>query len=254
MKKLRLGSYGFRMEYGAVERPQYAHCVYNAALLGKKLGYPSISVIEFGVAGGSGLVNLEGHAAAASAILGIDIEVYGFDTGTGLPEPVDYRDLPYRFRQGFYRLDEERLRRELKRAVLVLGDVRSTCRDFFEKYRPAPLGAFVMDLDFYSSTVAALSMLDGAEANYLPRIFCYFDDTIGTETELYNEFTGERLAIHEFNRDREHVKLAQPFHLLGKKLVEPWHHQIWICHFFTHSRYNDFVSTAAQELPLRQRM
>ena len=34
---------------------------------------------------------------------------------------------------------------------------------------------------------------------FLPRMYCYFDDTIGTETELFNDFTGERLAINEFN-------------------------------------------------------
>src|SRR5690606_6371343 len=49
---LSLGSYRFRVRIGAVPRPHYAYCVFSAAALAKQLGYPRISVIEFGVAGG----------------------------------------------------------------------------------------------------------------------------------------------------------------------------------------------------------
>ena len=62
------------------ERPYYAHCVWNAAVLGKRLGYEAISVAEFGVSGGNGLVLLEKYATEVSRELGIGIEVYGFDT------------------------------------------------------------------------------------------------------------------------------------------------------------------------------
>ena len=34
---------------------------------------------------------------------------------------------------------------------------------------------------------------------FLPSVFSYFDDIIGSEIELYNDYTGERLAINEFN-------------------------------------------------------
>ena len=40
------------MDYDEIERPNYAYCMYNAAILAKQLGYSKISVIEFGVAGG----------------------------------------------------------------------------------------------------------------------------------------------------------------------------------------------------------
>ena len=43
----------------AATRPHYAYCVYNAAILAKKLGYKSFSIIEFGVAGGNGIYFLE---------------------------------------------------------------------------------------------------------------------------------------------------------------------------------------------------
>ncbi len=251
IKKFRIGSYEQRIRVGVVDRPHYGYCVYNAAVLAKKLGYQRISVLEFGVAGGNGLVNLEYHAQQTSKLLKIDIDIYGFDIGEGLPEPLDYRDLPYHWKKGFYKMDVPTLRARLKKAKLVLGDIKDTSKDFFKKYKPAPIGAISHDLDFYSSTVAALNMLEADERYYLPRVFCYFDDTIGSETELYNDYTGERLAINEFNQSHKDIKFGHPYHLLARKMVEMWYHQIWICHFFKHSRYNDFVSAQDQQLPLR---
>ena len=249
IQRFGIGSYEQRVRMGAVDRPHYGYCVYNAAVLAKKLGYKRISVLEFGVAGGNGLVNLEYHAQEASKLFSISVDTYGFDLGEGLPEPLDYRDLPYHWKKGFCKMDVPKLQARLEKAKLVLGDIRETSKDFFEKYNPAPIGAIAQDLDFYSSTVSALSMLEAGEKYYLPRVFCYFDDTIGTEVELYNDFTGERLAINEFNQAHRYIKLGLPYHLLGRKVVKPWYHQIWICHFFEHSRYNEFVSTD-QSLPL----
>lgn len=242
----KFGTYEQRVKIGAVHRPDYAHCVCNAAMLAKKLGYPRISVVEFGVDNGDGLMHMERHAAEATKIFGVEIEVYGFDTGEGLPEPVDYRDLPYTWKKGFYKMDVPVLQAKLKKAKLVLGNVNDTSKDFFEKYNPAPIGAIAYDFDFYSSTVVALKMLEANEKYYLPRIFCYFDDTIGTEIELYNDFIGERLAIHEFNQTHDTIKLGTPYHFLDKKVIDPWSHRIWVGHFFKHSRYNDFINNAGQ--------
>jgi hypothetical protein len=194
------------------------------------------------VAGGNGLVNLEYHALEISKIFGMDIEIYGFDLGEGLPKPLDYRDMPYIFRENFYKMDIPKLQARLKKAKLVLGDIQDTSRDFFEKYNPAPIGAIMYDFDFYSSTTVALNMLDAGEEYYLPRTFCYFDDTVGSETQLYNDYTGERLAINEFNQTHPDAKFSTAYHLLAKKIIEPWYHRIWIGHFFKHSRYNDFIS------------
>ena len=245
-----LGTYEQRVRLGAVKRPNYAYCMLNAALLARALGYKRISALEFGVAGGNGLLDMEFHAREISKRLGIEFEIYGFDTGEGLPEPVDYRDLPYHWKKGFYKMDVEDLQSRLKRAKLVLGDVRETSADFFAKYNPAPIGAISYDLDFHSSTVAALKMLDVEPVRYLPRVFCYFDDTVGSETELYNDYTGQRLAINEFNERYQHIKLGLPYHLLAKSVQEQWFRQLWITHFFQHPRYNDFVSNEIQQQPL----
>ncbi len=100
IQRFEIGSYKQRLSMGAVDRPHYGHCVYNAAVLAKKLGYSRMSVLEFGVAEGNGLVILEYHAQEVSRQLSIDIDIYGFDTGEGLPEPSDYRDLPYFWKKG----------------------------------------------------------------------------------------------------------------------------------------------------------
>jgi hypothetical protein len=250
IQKWEIGSYIRRSNLAAVPRPHYGYCVYHAAVLGKKLGHSHISVLEYGVAGGNGLINLEYHTKEVSNLLSMDIDIYGFDTGEGLPQPSDYRDLPYHYRKGFYRMNVPKIQQRLKKATLVLGDITKTSREFFERYHPAPIGAIAYDLDFYSSTAAALKMLEGDQRCYLPRLFCYFDDTVGEETELFNDYTGQRLAINEFNQAHQAIKFSPPYHLLARRIAEPWYHQMWICHFFAHSRYNDFVSDEDQQLPI----
>jgi hypothetical protein len=250
ISKFEIGNYSWRVNQGCVKRPYYGYCAYNAAVLAKSLGIKRISILEFGVAGGIGLVNLEYHAKEISRMLEIDIDIYGFDSGEGLPEPVDYRDLPYHWKKGFFKMDIRKLQLKLEKAKLVLGDINETSKSFFTKYSPAPIGAILYDFDYYSSTRVALKMLEAGEDYYLPRIFCYFDDIIGTEIELYNDFTGERLAINEFNDTHENVKLAYPYHLIKKTAIMPWYNQIRIGHFFKHSRYNEFISMKNQQLHL----
>jgi hypothetical protein len=252
ISKYELGDYAFRLSIGAVDRPHYAHILFNAAQLAVKLGYPKMSALEYGVAGGNGLVSLERHAAEIEKLLPIEIEIYGFDSGKGLPPPKDYRDLPYHWKTGFFHMDETKLRRRLVRARLVLGDISQTAESFFTEHDPAPIGAIVHDFDFYSSTAKGLEMLDTNEKYLLPRIFCYFDDTIGDEIALYNDFSGQRLAIHEFNRNHEAAKICPAYYFLQRDR-EPWHDAIHICHFFRHSRYNTFISAEDQQLGLDPR-
>jgi hypothetical protein len=238
------------VERGWADRPAYAYCVYHAAVLARRLGYRAISVIEYGVAGGSGLVALERLAADISSATGVEIQVYGFDTGHGLPAPRDYRDLPYHWKQGFFQMDKHQLEQRIDRAQLVLGDIQATAKTFFSTHRPAPIGAVMHDFDLYSSTVAGLSMFDVDERYRLPRVYCYFDDIIGSDVELYNDFTGERLAIEEFNSAHPDKKLSKAYHLITRHPTRVWYYQIYVLHDFAHSRYNDFVSADNQQLPL----
>jgi hypothetical protein len=72
-------------------------------------------LIELGVAGGHGLTNLESRTEQLKK-LGIGYEIYGFDTGEGLPAPRDYRDLPYKCGLGNYEMDVEELNAHLDRS------------------------------------------------------------------------------------------------------------------------------------------
>src|SRR5271156_1538667 len=140
-------------------RPSYAYCTYHAADLARRLGIPRISVIEFGVAGGNGLLFLKNFAARVQQALGIEVEVYGFDTGAGLPEVTALEDLPYWFRSSLYRMDETALQARLHPAKLVLGDVANTVSEFFTRHNPAPVGAILNDLTLYTSTRDSLRLL-----------------------------------------------------------------------------------------------
>jgi hypothetical protein len=249
VQKRGIGSYEWRLEKGAVERPAYGYCVNQAARLARRLGIPRISVIAFGVAGGSGLLALERHAERISKSLDVKIDIYGFDTGRGLPPVTDYRDLPYHWKAGFFEMDQEALRSRLKQATLILGDVDQTLGSFVKDHDPAPIGAVMHDMDLYSSTWTGLKLFDIGESYRLPRICTYFDDIVGDEWALYNDYTGERLAIAEFNEAHEMQKICQALNL-SLRASRQWHHQIYVLHDFAHSRYNEFVSRPNQQLPL----
>ena len=169
----------------------YLWGVLEGASLAKALGYEHISVIEFGVAGGRGLLALEEISIQVEQLVGIRIDVYGFDTGVGLPAPADYRDLPYMWKGGFYPMDKEKLLPQLKRAHLKLGLIENTLKHFLES-EFAPVAFISFDVDLYTSTRQALAVFDGTPNKVIPRVSCYFDDIMGFGC---NEYTGERLAI-----------------------------------------------------------
>ena len=202
-----------------------------------------ISAIEFGVAGGNGLIMAEYHAKKAEDETGVEVEVYGFDTGEGLPNPVDYRDIPYVWKSGFYRMDQEALKQRLTRAKLVLGNVKDTVKDFFANNEVAPVGCIFHDLDFYSSTKDSFRIFDLESHLRLPRIFNYFDDILGNELALYNDYTGERLAIAEYNTQHEHSKIAKSYEFLDVAPF-PWHNKIFVHHDFQHPDYCKYIGSA----------
>jgi hypothetical protein len=225
-------------------RPHFAWGVLYGANLAKGVGLERISVIEFGVAGGNGLVSLEEIAAAVGQLFGIEIDVYGFDTGIGLPKPEDYRDLPNLYREAGFPMDPEKLRRRLKKAHLVLGDVGRTIGSFIES-GPAPVAFVSIDVDLYTSTMDALKLFDADHKLLLPRVYCYFDDILG---ETFSEFTGERLAIAEFNDSHKMRKISPIFglryFLRAPHNQEAWSEQMFIAHIFEHELYGHWEGSA----------
>jgi hypothetical protein len=122
----------------------------------------------------------------------------------------------YRWAEGEFWMDPGPLRARLKKARLILGDVRDTIGEVMGEPKLAPIGFVAFDLDYHSSTRDALIMFDADPRRLLPRIFCHVDDAIGDDWELHCEHVGELLAIREFNETHEHRKLA-PIHGLAHK-------------------------------------
>jgi len=230
--ELPITSIETRVALGLGVKPMYMFGIYRAAALAKGLGLPGITVIEFGVAGGRGLVAMENSAEEVERHFGVSIEVVGFDTGKGLPTPIDYRDLPYQWQTGFYEMDVERLRARLKRAHLILGNVGETVPAFLPTIKH-PIGFVSFDMDFYSSTMMAFRLWGGASETRLPRVMCYFDDIYG-----HNEYIGELGAIRDFNLGHSEMKLC-PMYQLGhtQECPSSWHDQIYMLHDFRHPLY-----------------
>lgn len=107
-----------------MRKPVYAYGLYRAARLASRLVVERISALE--LAGGRGLLALERRARDIGRMFDVQMDVVGLDTGEGLTAPQDHRDLPYRFAEGNYAIDEAELRSRLKRARLILGDAAVT--------------------------------------------------------------------------------------------------------------------------------
>jgi len=243
MMRFGLGSFETRLALDAFRRPWYAYGMYEAADLARRLKLPAITAIEFGVAGGDGLVEMEAIARELEKALGVQIHVVGFDTGEGMPEEHDYRDLPYIWKRGLYKMDVDHVKSRLSRAELVLGNVARTVPSILERGLAGPIGFAVFDLDYYSSTVDAFRIFDGPVGAYLPRVLCYFDD-IMSGTQMYHcEEVGELLAIREFNESRPKDQKIRPAHnLIGSLPMRPaWAERIWVHHRFEHPQYETYI-------------
>lgn len=186
-------------------RPQYLTGVLAAADQAKRESVSAISVFEFGVAGGNGLVALAQSAIDVERETGITIRVYGFDAGSGLPELCgDHRDLPDQWRPGDYPMDEAALRAKLpSNTTLIIGDIADTLPRQMPRVHD-PIGFVAVDVDLYSATRAVLQMFTRPGAKMLMHVPMYFDDV---DLFAVHRFAGELLAIEEFNASQDRVKI-----------------------------------------------
>ena len=252
----RLGflPYERRISLGSIERPEYGHGLCHAARLAAKLGHDRISVIEFGVAGGNGLVALEKHAHLAGTKYGVGIDVFGFDNATGMPPPAaSHREMLYLFREGYFAMDEAALRARLRRAELVLGRIEETLPAFILRDDLAPIGFIAFDVDYYSSMLAALKVLETPMTKLLPRVVCYMDDTVGDVDTACNRHTGMLAAIGTFNQSHADVKVEPVAGLryLWGRIPHLWHEQMYVAHLFRHRQYGQLITNVTR-LPLKQ--
>jgi hypothetical protein len=185
-----------------------AHGVWQAI----HCGYDRLAAVELGVYSGRGLRELCRAAQFFRNEFGFDLQVYGFDSGAGLPEPIhDYRDHPeLLYHSGEFAMpDHDALRASLPEwCELILGDVGDTIPAFLQGLEDRRLVFAAFDLDLYSSTVRALPLLAGAPELYLPALPLYFDDTNSGISHC--DWAGERLAALEFNEVHALRKISSP--------------------------------------------
>lgn len=229
------GSTRAKIDFDLLPLRHYAHGMLAAADLARAHGYRKIVVLEFGVAAGRGLLNMASLAPAIAKETGVAIRVAGFDGGYGLPPPKDVRDLPSLYRAGDFPMDAQKLRAELGgRAELILGEFAETIPRFLAAHGPdEPIGFVSIDVDLYSSTVAALEMLAGESTHYLPVTLVHFDDI--TEIE-HSRWNGELRAIDEFNDASDGRKL-EPLRFLRQRRIMKnawWPDQTYSLHVFDH--------------------
>ena len=251
LQKVPIGSYRARLHAGAVDRPWYGWCLYHAAVEARALGYSALTTIEFGVAGGSGLLCLCRHRDEIEREIGIEILVHGFDMVTGLPNSDDPRDLLYVWPPGSFEMNIGLLKERIRgKAELTLGDITHTIPAWRAR-DDAPVGAIMFDLDLYTSTRDALTILTSAST--LPRVWCYFDDISGSPVNAYSDFTGVREAIRQFNLDPQRTTrqqhLSRAFAFRGM-VPENWHASCYVYHQLQHPDYSRCLSKEKHQLHL----
>lgn len=243
-----------RSKVRSIGYPQYLYGLLCAARTARAIGADGFTAIEFGVAGGNGLVAMEKHAAIVERLWNLSIHVVGFDTSAGLPQRTDPRDCPFAFRGGEFKMDEAKLRARLVRAQLRLGDVAETVQSFSRESFP-PVGFVSIDLDFYTSTRDSFALLKIEPQRLLPRVTMFFDDLIGYP---YTTVTGEWAAINEFNSSQGARQIGQVFglrHSLGPtyRFNIYWCDLVFVLHVFDHPAYNSPEIARMESLSLRSR-
>ena len=100
-----------------------------------------MTVIEFGVASGAGLLNMVELASLISSETGINFKLFGFDTGRGLPQIDGYKDHPELWNPGdFATEDPGALLQKLDgRADVIWGNISDTIDGFVARLS-APSG------------------------------------------------------------------------------------------------------------------
>lgn len=232
------GSLRLKIFYDLCVRPQHAFGLLEAADAALDCGHERVTVLEFGVADGAGLLNICELGKRITKVTGVEFDIVGFDGGSGMPPYRDYRDHPEMYQPGWYRMqDPEALARALPpNAHLTIGDVSVTVSRFMAEHDwKSPIGFVSVDVDYYWSATEALKCLSAAPLNYLPRVTMYFDD-VGHA--WHNPWCGELLAINEFNTASDFRKISPINFLSETRLFKnaSWIGKMYSCHVLDHPK------------------
>jgi hypothetical protein len=259
---LRAGDFRTKEQHGLIGRANYAYGMLRAADCAKYFGFDKVTVIEFGVASGTGLLNMVELAELIQQETGVSLRIFGFDTGAGLPQVQGYKDHPEIWNPGDFTMeDPAALEKRLNgRAQIVWGDIAQTIGPFMSGMKAdAPIGFISVDVDIYSGTKSALKVLQGRTDRYIPAVSMYFDDI---SFYFANRWAGELAAIEEFNEQNVLRKIDHDRSLKSGRRPGPlrgWYESMYACHILDHparqsslarpkltiKEHADFMSTRA---------
>lgn len=234
------GSFRRKVAYDLVIRPQHAFGLLNAADQAKSRGLSEITIIEFGVANGAGLMNLISVADKVTLVTGVKIHIYGFDTGEGMPEPVDYRDHPEYYNTGDFPMNKALLEEKIKgKAKIIYGSIKENITEFTRNIpKTAPIGFVSIDVDYYSSTKDVLEVFKAEATCFLPLTYVYLDDIFMPH---HNEKCGELLAVSEFNQSQSRRELSYHRFFENQRIFKNanWVKQLYYFHVLDHPFRSD---------------
>ena len=229
------GSFRKKVAYDLVIRPQHAFGLLNAADQAKLRGFDKLTVVEFGVANGAGLMNLIAVAEKVTKITGVKIHIYGFDTGEGMPEPIDYRDHPEYYNTGDFPMNKALLEEKIKgKATIIYGPIKEKITEFISNIsEKAPIGFVAIDVDYYSSTKDVLELFKAKATCFLPLTYVYLDDVFMPH---HNEKCGELLAVSEFNEEQSMRELSYHRFFENQRIFKNaiWVKQLYYFHVLDH--------------------
>lgn len=231
---LAFGSLRTRIDYDLVPRQPYAYCLLAAADYARRMGTTRITAVEFGVAAGAGLFNICDISRQVTKETSVEFDIVGIDSGVGMPPPRDYRDQPQKYFTGDYpAVDRERLVAALPPNCRILFGPLLPSIEELARTLASPIGFVSVDVDYYWSTVEALTIFEYPAEQLLPLVFTYFDDVQDPED---NVFCGELLAIEEFNTKAILRRIAVANRLTHRRIFKTpvWPHQIYFAHVFDH--------------------
>jgi hypothetical protein len=248
LKRNPFAKFSTKVRWDAVARPGYSYGMLNAAKLAKQLGIFRISALEFGTASGAGLLEMERISLEIQKEIGVSIEIYGFDSMTGLPASSDPLDQVYFWPPGLFQISTETYLPKLNKSKIINGNVSQTVNTFIRECQPARIGFISFDLDYYSSTVEALKIFNAKDDYFLPRVECFMDDTASFELLCASDFTGVLKAIQKFNADNQSPKIGIKRDVGRlRKLPGDWFQSIYVAHFLNHPQYNQSVFSSKEQ-------
>ena len=225
-------------------RPHYETILLESCLEAKKLGYEEITVLELGVAGGNGIISLEKYKKKIEALYNIKINIYGFDSGEGIPSSNSEFDLPFHWKQGDFKTDKKKLEK-ITTSKIIYGDVKNSV-DEFVKYNPKNIIAIFFDMDLYTSTKDFLSQINKLQKYLCPRVYCYFDD-IFNPNHWINKYVGEQLAIEEFNSENKYLKIGLAPDSINDFKFPLAKGQLFMLNHFKHTDYKKYIGFEGEE-------